>query len=68
VLARDMLIELRHPEIGRFQTTGLPFKLSRSAGRIERPPPVHGEHTDEVLRENGLTDDEIAELRRSETI
>jgi CoA:oxalate CoA-transferase len=68
VLARRMLIELEHPEIGRYKTTGLPVKLSRSAGGIERPPPVHGEHTEEVLRESGFTASEIDELRRSSVI
>jgi crotonobetainyl-CoA:carnitine CoA-transferase CaiB-like acyl-CoA transferase len=63
VLARDMLIELPHPELGTFQTTGLPVKLDRSPGRIERRPPLHGEHTEEVLRECGLSADEVAELR-----
>ena len=54
VLAREMLVELPHPELGTFQTTGLPVKLSRTPGAIERRPPLHGEHTDEVLRECGV--------------
>jgi crotonobetainyl-CoA:carnitine CoA-transferase CaiB-like acyl-CoA transferase len=68
VLAREMLVELPHPERGRFLTTGLPVKLSRSAGRIERPPPGHGEHTGEVLREHGLDAAEIDALRRSNVV
>ena len=68
VLAREMLVELPHPEVGRFKTTGLPIKLSETPGGIERRPPLHGEHTDEVLRECGLGDAEIAELRAAETI
>jgi len=68
VLARDMLVELPHPEVGSFKTTGLPVKLSRSPGGIHRSPPMHGEHTEEVLLENGLSREEIAELRRSEVI
>jgi formyl-CoA transferase/CoA:oxalate CoA-transferase len=63
VLAREMLVELAHPEIGRFRTTGLPVKLSRTPGRISRRPPLHGEHTDEVLRECGLSAEEIGGLR-----
>jgi crotonobetainyl-CoA:carnitine CoA-transferase CaiB-like acyl-CoA transferase len=68
VLAREMLVELPHPDFGRFRTTGLPIKLSETPGAIERRPPLHGEHTDEVLRECGLGDAEIAELRAAETI
>jgi len=68
VLARDMLVELPHPDLGTFKTTGLPVKLSRTPGRIARRPPLHGEHTEEVLRECGLSDGEIASLRSSRAI
>ena len=68
VLAREMLVELPHPEVGTFKTTGLPVKLSRSPGGVHRSPPRHGEHTEEVLLESGLTSEEIAQLRRSQVI
>ncbi len=68
VLAREMLVELPHPEIGTFKTTGLPVKLSSSPGTIERRPPLHGEHTDEVLLECGLSREEIETLRRDTVI
>jgi CoA:oxalate CoA-transferase len=68
VLAREMLVELPHPEVGTFKTTGLPVKLSRTPGRIERRPPLLGEHTDEVLRECGIESDEIGRLRAEQVI
>jgi len=68
VLAREMLVELPHPELGTFRTTGLPIKLSRTPGAIHRAPPLHGEHTDEVLSECGLGELEIARLRREEVV
>ncbi len=68
VRAREMLVELPHPVVGTFRTTGLPVKLSESPGGIERRPPLHGEHTDEVLAECGLGADEIRALRRDEVI
>ena len=68
VLARRMLVELPHPELGTFLTTGLPVKLSESPGAIERRPPLHGEHTEEVLSELGLSPGEIAALRKEEVI
>jgi crotonobetainyl-CoA:carnitine CoA-transferase CaiB-like acyl-CoA transferase len=68
VLARQMLIELPHPEVGTFRTTGLPVKLSRTPGAITRRPPLHGEHTHEVLRECGLEDAEIERLRADAVI
>ena len=64
VLAREMLVELSHPELGRFFTTGIPVKLERTPGRIERRPPLHGEHSEEVLLEFGVERAEVAALRR----
>jgi CoA:oxalate CoA-transferase len=63
VLARQMLQELPHPEVGTFKTTGLPVKLRDTPGAIRVSPPLHGEHSDEILGEAGLTRDEIVELR-----
>jgi crotonobetainyl-CoA:carnitine CoA-transferase CaiB-like acyl-CoA transferase len=68
VRAREMLVELPHPEIGTFRTTGLPVKLSRTPGRITRRPPLHGEHTEEVLLECGLSREEIQGLLEKEVI
>jgi crotonobetainyl-CoA:carnitine CoA-transferase CaiB-like acyl-CoA transferase len=68
VLARRMLVELPHPQVGTFKTTGLPIKLSQNPGAIERRPPLLGEHTDEVLAEMGLDTAEIAALRALDVI
>jgi crotonobetainyl-CoA:carnitine CoA-transferase CaiB-like acyl-CoA transferase len=63
VLARQMLVELPHPQRGTFKTTGLPVKLSATPGAITRRPPLLDEHTDEVLHELGLSDGELNALR-----
>ncbi|MBW2235737.1 MAG: CoA transferase, partial [Deltaproteobacteria bacterium] len=68
VLARGMRVALPHPEIGTFETTGLPVKLEGSPAAIERRPPLQGEHTDDVLAECGLSPDEIAGLRQANVI
>ena len=68
VLAREMLVQLPHPEVGTFKTTGLPVKLSETPGGITRRPPLHGEHTDEVLTEFALDPAEIEHLRKAEVI
>ncbi len=68
VLARDMLVELPHPELGTFRTTGLPVKLAATPGRIERRPPLLGEHADEVLTEAGYGESEVARLREEGVI
>ena len=68
VAARQMLVELPHPEIGTFKTTGLPVKLSATPGAITRRPPLLGEHSDEILAEAGLSSHEIADLRNHQVI
>jgi len=69
VLAREMLIEIEHPAVGRMQQAGFPFKLSETPAEARRHPPLLGEQTDEVLRELlDLTPDEVAELRREGAI
>ena len=65
VLARQMLVTLPHPELGTFKTTGLPVKLSDTPGAIDRRPPLHGEHGEEILREAGFAAEEIEALRAS---
>jgi len=60
--AREMEVRLQHPEEGEIRALGIPVKLSDTPGAIRRPAPLLGEHTAEVLREAGLTDEEIAAL------
>jgi crotonobetainyl-CoA:carnitine CoA-transferase CaiB-like acyl-CoA transferase len=50
-IAREMVVELDHPKAGPIRVTGVPIKLSDTPGAVDRPPPVLGEHTNEILRE-----------------
>jgi CoA:oxalate CoA-transferase len=45
VEAMDMLAAVEHAELGRIQTLGLPWGLSRTPGAIRLPPPTLGHHT-----------------------
>ena len=65
VRAREMMVETDHPVAGRVKNIGIPIKLSETPGRFQRPAPTLGQHTDEVLRALGCSDEEI-ELLRSE--
>ncbi len=66
---RGMKIELDHAEAGPIPLVASPLKLSRTPVAYQRPPPLLGEHTDEVLREAlGLDTAAIARLRRDKVI
>jgi crotonobetainyl-CoA:carnitine CoA-transferase CaiB-like acyl-CoA transferase len=55
--------------LGRDLTlVGQPVALSEMPSRVTTPPPEQGEHTDEILREAGYSDAEIAALRERGTI
>jgi crotonobetainyl-CoA:carnitine CoA-transferase CaiB-like acyl-CoA transferase len=64
VLARGMVVELEHPSLGRVRTPGSPIKMSETPPSIRRAAPLLGEHTREVLREVGYSDEEIAPFVR----
>jgi alpha-methylacyl-CoA racemase len=63
VRARDMVVDLEHPVHGKIRQFGVPIKLSATPGTPRTAAPHTGEHTDEVLRELGMTTDQIRDLR-----
>jgi formyl-CoA transferase len=61
------IVEVDHPERGKYLTVGNPIKMSDSATEVLRSP-LLGEHTDEVLAELGLQPSDVAELRAKKVI
>jgi crotonobetainyl-CoA:carnitine CoA-transferase CaiB-like acyl-CoA transferase len=65
VRQRGIRLDLPHPSGGTVPLVASPFHLSETPIRYDAPPPLLGQHTDEILRDRlGYTPAAIAELRR----
>jgi CoA:oxalate CoA-transferase len=64
-----MIVSTQHPIAGEVKMTGVPIKMSRTPGTVDKPPPTLGEHTDEILQNLlGYTEDKIKALRHKGVI
>ncbi len=68
-IARDMVTSVEHPTVGSIKMLGIPFRFSDTPASIRRAPPLLGQHTEAVLREElGFSDTRINELRAEKVI
>lgn len=65
---RGMVVTVEHPALGEILLIGSPFRFSETPTAIRRPPPRHGEHTDEVFREIGYSPADLDDLRKKRAI
>ena len=68
VRAREMVVEVEHPKLGRIRSLGSPIKMSATPADASRRAPLLGEHTNEILTGIGVSEPEIARLRASGAI
>ena len=66
--ASGLIVKYEHPHGGPVQSVGQPFVLGGDAREAGLPPPMHGEHTDEILRELGYGSERIEALRSAQAI
>ena len=64
VLARELIVELNHPDIGLVRQPKPAARFDRTPARIQGPAPRIGEHSAAILAEIGL---EPAEIKRLAT-
>ncbi|MEE8374538.1 MAG: CaiB/BaiF CoA-transferase family protein [Dehalococcoidia bacterium] len=63
VLHRRMVVEVDHPKLGKVKQVGIGLKFSDTPGEIRCTAPLQGQHTEEILRGLGRSEDEIAKLK-----
>ncbi|MBI4191477.1 MAG: CoA transferase, partial [Betaproteobacteria bacterium] len=64
VKQREMLRYLPHPAGSLVPQVVSPFRFANAGLEFQVPPPLLGQHSDEVLRELGVDDEKIAQLRK----
>jgi crotonobetainyl-CoA:carnitine CoA-transferase CaiB-like acyl-CoA transferase len=64
-----MTLESEHPTAGTVRLPGFPYKLSETPAEIHRPPPLLGEHNEEVLTTLlNYSPEDVASLREKGAI
>jgi crotonobetainyl-CoA:carnitine CoA-transferase CaiB-like acyl-CoA transferase len=63
VVHRGIVASYEHPKAGTVKVIGPAVRMSATQPTIDRPAPLIGQHSEEILREFGLSDDEIGRLR-----
>ena len=57
---RKMTMEIDHPGEGKIRSLGFPIKMSATPQQLRYPPPLLGQHTEEILAELGLKHDAMS--------
>ncbi len=68
VLSRNMVVEIPHPNIPDLKVPYSPLKLAETPPSVRRPPPLLGQHNEEILSELGYAAESIAKLRQKGVI
>lgn len=63
VLAREMIIEKEHPQLGKIKQIGCPIKMSKTNPTVRTNATKRGSDTNEILMEFGYTEEQIKQLK-----
>jgi len=65
---RQMVFELEHPVEGTIKQRAFPARFSDTELKRDMPPPLYGQHTDEMLTDLGYSKDDIKKLREEKVV
>jgi crotonobetainyl-CoA:carnitine CoA-transferase CaiB-like acyl-CoA transferase len=63
-LSRNMVVNVSHPNIPNLKLVGSPLKFSKTPVKMDKHPPLHGEHTEEILQKLGYPEAEITKMKK----
>lgn len=67
-MANDFFVEWNHPKYGKIKVINNPIKLSKTPAEIKMRAPDLGEHTEEIMKDLGYSEEEIAKMKQAGTI
>ena len=68
VKARNMIVEVPHPKVPDLRMPNSPLKLEETPSSIRRPPPLLGQHNEQVLIDLGYSPGQITKFREKGVI
>jgi glutaryl-CoA transferase len=68
VKAREMVIDVAHPTAGNIRMVASPLKIPTAPVKVRMPPPLLGEHTEQILQDLLGFDREAVEVLRTEQV
>ncbi|MEA2583947.1 MAG: hypothetical protein QOF33_2032 [Thermomicrobiales bacterium] len=68
VLHNESIVEFDHPRAGRVRGIAYPIKFSETPAEVRLPPPLLGQHTDEILAMLGYSAERVRELRAKNVV
>jgi len=65
IKARNMVVEMDHPVLGKIKNLASPIKMSRTPPTIRSPAPKIGQNTTEILKQLNYSDEEIQNFKKN---
>jgi CoA:oxalate CoA-transferase len=68
VKARNMIVDVDYPGVGKIKIPNMAVRMSETPGVIRRTAPALGQHTLEILKEIGYTEEQTNKLLEDKVI